>query len=130
MIGLVSSIFGQHLSFYSVHPICNILGAQDAHLETLTLTLALNKVWNRLHQPTQNLDLEFFLVDLFNYGFGFEFSFYRLGLGFSLGVVNLEELDLFFRTDLNLISTGPFFGKYEFGVPVRFLLFEYEKYGC
>ncbi|GET61699.1 hypothetical protein GLOIN_2v1886488 [Rhizophagus irregularis DAOM 181602=DAOM 197198] len=26
MIGLVSSIFGQHLSFYSVHLICNILG--------------------------------------------------------------------------------------------------------
>ncbi|RGB37993.1 hypothetical protein C1646_756237 [Rhizophagus diaphanus] len=73
IIGSVSLIFGQHLSFYSVHPICNILGdlgsglkcdwvpiskAQDAHLETLTFTSALNS------------DLEFrfriFLVDLFN----------------------------------------------------------------
>jgi hypothetical protein len=70
--------------------------------------------------------------------------YFRLELRFSLGAANLEQLGLFFKTDLNLVLTGPFFGKYKFGVisyfrnisliyfllmtflqvPARFLLFE------
>ncbi|GET61687.1 hypothetical protein GLOIN_2v1886488 [Rhizophagus irregularis DAOM 181602=DAOM 197198] len=80
MIGLVSSIFGQHLSFYSVHPICNILGAQDAHLETLTLTLALNKVWNRLHQPVA-------LIQLLILFFTWTWIFFRCGEFGRIGLV-------------------------------------------
>uniref|UniRef100_U9T398 Uncharacterized protein n=1 Tax=Rhizophagus irregularis (strain DAOM 181602 / DAOM 197198 / MUCL 43194) TaxID=747089 RepID=U9T398_RHIID len=59
------------------------------------------------------LDSNFLLIGCFDSTANFIFC--KLGLGFSLGVVNLEELDLFFRTDLNLILTGPFFGKCEFG---------------
>ncbi|CAB4428331.1 unnamed protein product [Rhizophagus irregularis] len=56
-IGSSLRFLGQLLSFYSVNPICNIIRGfgigymgfrryivQDAHLETLTLTLALNSV--------------------------------------------------------------------------------------
>ncbi|CAB4387434.1 unnamed protein product [Rhizophagus irregularis] len=71
---------GQLLSFYSVHPTCNtIRGSRIGYIG---------------FRRTQNLDSEFFLVDLFNYGFGFEFSFCRC---------NEFSADWnFFISDLNL----------------------------
>ncbi|PKK62302.1 hypothetical protein RhiirC2_790578 [Rhizophagus irregularis] len=91
---------------------------QDAHLETLTLTSGL-RIW------IQN----FFFVDLFNYGFGFEFSFCRCSefsadWNFFILDLNLDFLwvrqiwnnwTCFFRTDLNLVSNDHSSGSMNLG---------------
>ncbi|CAB5314472.1 unnamed protein product [Rhizophagus irregularis] len=59
---------------------------------------------------TQNLDSEFFLVALIQL-----LILFLLELGFFLGATNLEQLDLFFRTDLNLVSNDHSSGSMNLG---------------
>ncbi|CAB4395834.1 unnamed protein product [Rhizophagus irregularis] len=75
---IISSIFGIQDWLYGISKV------QDAHLETLTLTSALNSV--------SEFGFRIFLMDLFQLRLWIRI-FFSLGLGFSLGAANLEQLD-------------------------------------
>ncbi|CAB4433092.1 unnamed protein product [Rhizophagus irregularis] len=74
---------------------------------------------------TQNLDSEFFLVDLFNYGFGFEFSFCRCSEFSADWNFFISDLNLDFLWFRMTILQETFFR-----FRPDFFFLKYEKYDC